>query len=476
MAILGLSSTSYGNALQTLLQAKDIQPGDAPSYELCKTIYAYHPLGKKIVDKPVKMAQAQRRKIAVETGPAEKLIAAYEKEWAALGCDKFIFRLASLARIYGIATLGVGCNGVGEKEPLTREQITRGEIFFSAFDPLNTAGSLVINQDPNAPDFLKTASVSVAGKPWHRSRTVVLTHEEPLYIEYTTSAFGFTGRSVYQRALFPLKSFVNTMATDDMVAVKAGLLIEKIKQTSSAVDAIQKAMAGFKRSILRDAGTGNVLSVGSDDAVESLNLQNIDGAGKFARDNILRNIASAADMPAMMLNDETLAQGFGEGSEDAKHIVMYLDGIRLWLNPAYSFMDDIVMQRAWNEEFYATMQKEFPEEYGDVEYTAAWWKWRNGFSAVWPSLLEDEKSETEAERTRQEALLGAATTLIPLVDPTNKAIVLQWISDNIGTNERMFPAKLSLDIEAFREWQENNAAQEAEGEEDMPPPARLRAV
>jgi len=37
---------------------------------------------------------------------------------------------------------------------------------------------------------------------------------------YTQAAFGFVGRSVYQRPLYPLKSFVQTMITDDLGGAK----------------------------------------------------------------------------------------------------------------------------------------------------------------------------------------------------------------------------------------------------------------
>ncbi|WP_245168482.1 hypothetical protein [Enterobacter roggenkampii] len=46
-------------------------------------------------------------------------------------------------------------------------------------------------------------------------------------------------------------------------------------------------------------------------------------------------MAAAADMPAIILNSETFAQGFGEGTEDARAVAVYIDNIREWLT---SFM------------------------------------------------------------------------------------------------------------------------------------------
>src|SRR6185503_5172640 len=135
-------------------------------------------------------------------------------------------------------------------------------------------GSLVLNQDPNSPDFQKHAAIAVAGQPYHRSRSVTLMNEKPIYISYTTSGFGFVGRSVYQRALFPLKSFIQTMITDDMVTRKAGLLVAKMKQPGSIADNLMAKALGIKRNLLKEASMNNVINIGPDDAIETLDMQN----------------------------------------------------------------------------------------------------------------------------------------------------------------------------------------------------------
>ena len=42
--------------LMALLDSDDIQPGSTAGYQTCKTVYLYHPLGGKMVDRPIKMA------------------------------------------------------------------------------------------------------------------------------------------------------------------------------------------------------------------------------------------------------------------------------------------------------------------------------------------------------------------------------------------------------------------------------------
>jgi hypothetical protein len=45
------------------------------------------------------------------------------------------------------------------------EKLHDAELSFSIFDPLNIAGSVVLNLNPNAFDFLKTGGIVVQGQP-----------------------------------------------------------------------------------------------------------------------------------------------------------------------------------------------------------------------------------------------------------------------------------------------------------------------
>lgn len=56
-------------------------------------------------------------------------------------------------------------------------------------------------------------------------------------------------------------------------------------------------------------------------------------------------------MPAIILNSETFAQGFGEGTEDARSVAVYIDNIREWLDPLYAFFVRVCQYRAWSIDF-----------------------------------------------------------------------------------------------------------------------------
>lgn len=470
MARFEINGSTLGSTLSQLLTAEDIEPGDTPSYELCKAIWLFHPLGKKIVESPIQLAQSQARKISIPDGPESKVRDAFLKEWNALKADEVIYQTASVARAYGISTLAIISEETPPNRPIEPKNLADDHIAFSVFDPLNTAGSLVLNQNPLAIDFMKVTEAAVSGNVFHRSRTVVLMNEKPVYIAYTSSAFGFVGRSVFQRCLFPLKSFIQSMVTDDLVTKKAGVFIAKLKAAGAIIEAIMQASAGLKRLFVQQSTNGNVISIGADEEIETLNMQNLDKAFGMARQDILENIATGADMPAILLKQETFAEGFGEGTEDAKMVIRFIKRYRSEIQPLYDFMDRIVMYRAWNRDFFETIQTEYPE-YRGVRYEDALYRWMNSFAAEWPSLDEEPDSDkVKTDDVKLKAIIACVEVFGPMLDPENKATLLEWASQNMNENKLMFQDPLVLDFDALRDYVPPAPPQPQLGDADGPRP------
>jgi hypothetical protein len=478
---VSVRGSGLNNSLIDLLMAEDLVPGDEPSYQLCKTVYVYHPLGAKMAESPVSMAQSQERQVTVQDAPDE-VVKAFLDQWEALDVDASIHNWASLSRVYGLSSIVMGSN-VGKSDmPLDMTKIWEQDIYFNVWDPLNTSGSLVLNQVPTAADFNKPLTVSSNGQTYHKSRYQVMMNEHPVYIQYTGSAFGFVGRSVYQRALFPLKSFVNSMSADDMIVSKLGLLIAKMKAPGSIINQGMLAIAALKREMLKQGTTGNVMHINIDEMIETLDMSNVDGAGTYARTNILKNIATAADMPAKLLENETMIGGMAEGSEDAKNIARYIDRVRQKLNQGYKWFDNIVQYRAWNPQFYTLIQRKYPKLYGDVTFEEAFLEWRTNFSAVWPSfLIEPESEAIKTEQIKLEAVVSFATTFMPKMDPESVASVIQWAVDCIADNKRLFPHEIEINSEALLEFLRTQKAQQDETQQidnkvkTSPPVAKLKA-
>lgn len=456
MANLSITGSPIGTALQQLLMGDDIVPGSDISYELCKIIYLYHPLGRKMAEKPIEIAMSQKRDISIPNSPEEMIKDAFLREWESIGADKHIFNVMRLSRIYGIASVAYGAEGIATDKQIDPNELSQLNMYFNVFDPLNTAGSLVLDQNPNSPEFQKYKNIAVSGEAYHRSRSCTVMNESPIYISYTTSAFGFVGRSVYQRALYPLKSFVQSMITDDLVTRKAGVIVAKTKQAGSIVDRVMQKTMAIKRNFVKEAETGNVISISIDEDISAIDLRNTDTAMSVARKNILENIASAASMPAHMINNETLAEGFGEGTEDAKVNAEYVNGIRMSMQPLYSYFDKIVQYRAWNPEFYKSVQAQFPE-FETVGYLEAFYDWSNSFDAKWPSLLIEPESELiKVDDTRLKAIISMLEVLLPNLDPENRCRVMEWAANNFNEQKMLFKQPLMLDYDDLKSYKPSN--------------------
>ena len=460
MSYINITSTQVGSQLMEILESGDIQPGSDAGYGLCKTLWEYHPLGGKLVEKPIMLALSKPRVLTIDCQPKEMLIDAFRKEWEKIGATNHIRDISYIKRAYGAAAIVYGGKKSDGSYIPTNETIDPWtlpdlELYFNQLDPLNLAGSIVTNQNPNAPDFQKPLPYATAsGQPYHPSRSVVVFNNTPIYLSYQSSAFGFTGRSVFLRALYPLKSFIQSMITDDLVTFKAGLLIAKQKPAGSIVNRAMQMAAGIKRTYLQEGGTGNVLSIDVEEAIESINMSNTDTAMTTARNNIIANIAAAADVPALLIKDEAFANGFGEGTEDSKAIVQYIDGIREDMHTLFVFFDKIVMHRAWNKEFYASIQKEYPDVYKKKTYEQAFYEWKDAFKAEWESLLEEPDSEkVKTEEIKLKGLTEILRTILPVIDPMNRALAIQWAQDNLNEMPDMFQSTLQLDAEAIADYE-----------------------
>ena len=469
---LGVSAGSFGSALTQLMFAQEIDPGTPPGYALCKTIYSYHPLGAILADAPIKRAQGQERIISVPVLGEERIIKRFKETWKTIGkigATKIIRNLMSLSRIYGISSIAVGERGADHTKPLDIAKLDESKLYFNVLDPLNTAGSLVLNQDPNSPMFLKQGTIVVNGVAWHPSRTIAMLNEDPLYIEWSTSAFGFVGRSVYQRVLYPLKTFLQTMITDQMVTQKAGLLVAKMKTPGNFIDNVMQSMFGWKRGQIKAGVTGQVLSIGVEEGVEALKMEHLEPAARFARENCIKNIASGAGMPASIIAQETLTQGFGEGTEDAKKEAAYLNDIRESMAPAYSFMDRIIQRLAWTREFYESLSKDYTE-YQRIPYETALHDWMLHFSATWPNILiEPESEKSKTADVQFKAVIAMAEVLLPTLDPENASKLIAWMAENANEREELFASKLDIDEELLTTYLETKASQPEE--EPSEPPA-----
>lgn len=460
---LSLEGTGLGNALISVLEGQDIQPGDDPSYQLCKTLYLYHPLGKKLVDAPIELAQSKPREITVKDHPDE-VKEAFEQKWEAMGAEALVFNEHHTSRMYGIGSLVAVMEGEDEGKPLAMEDLWKSEekLKFNVLDPLNTAGSLVLSQIPTGTDFQRPVRVSSAGHYFHRTRFHVTMNEMPIYLAYTNAAFGFVGRSVFQRTLYPLKSFLQTMRSDDVITNKNAMIVYTALSPGSIISEVMQLIGAAKRKLIRFGRNGNVLTIGQNEKIETLDMQHVAQSGEFARNNVLKNIAAGASMPAIMVNDETLVSGLADGTEDAKVIARFGEHFRFGLIPSYKFLDNYCQYLAWSPPFIERMQAEHPALYNGKSRQEIFASWRKAFSAVWPSLLQESESEkAQREQVKASVIVSLLATLMDRLDPEGQLKLIVWAQDNLNESELLLPHELNLDEATLEQWLEEQAQQKA---------------
>ncbi|ENB3514835.1 hypothetical protein ABHL62_005045, partial [Escherichia coli] len=87
-----------GSALMRILKAEEIQPGTDIGYELCKLLWQFHPLGGKLVEKPILMAMCKPRQYNVETDPDERVVRRFQEVWERMKVNEKIKNLFFLSR------------------------------------------------------------------------------------------------------------------------------------------------------------------------------------------------------------------------------------------------------------------------------------------------------------------------------------------------------------------------------------------
>ncbi|CAM2172475.1 DUF1073 domain-containing protein [Burkholderia cepacia] len=359
-------------ALFRQLTEEVIEPGAGLSYQLAKDIYLQHPMGQRIVDGVINLAFSQARTIS---GIPEDAKNAFTATWAAHRADTAIKNVARHARIYGLGTL-----------------VDLGDGTFKVYDSLLTAGSMVGNLDPLSRDFLSPNDPAVQGVKFTPANSIVAYNGTPLWLAYSQSAFGYTGRSVFYNMLPLLSAFLVSTEVDTLVLKKAGVLVAKTKSQGSAMNRLSQWWQRRKAGMVRTAMNGNVLAIEVEESIETLNLQNTSDAMTTARNNVISNIATALDAPAVILKNDVLTNGFGEGSEDSKIIAQYVERYRGELEHLFDWMTPRIQALAWTAEWYASFQLANPA-YATISYASAIGYWKNQMKSAWPNYLVEPDSE-----------------------------------------------------------------------------------
>ncbi|WP_176322383.1 hypothetical protein [Burkholderia vietnamiensis] len=407
-----------------------IEPGTGLSYQLAKQIYLEHPMGQRAVDNVINLAFSQERTISGIPEDAKK---AFKSAWAAARADTAIKNCARHARIYGLGTL-----------------VDLGGGTFKIYDPLLTAGSMVGNiSEPLARDFLTPNDPVVRDFKFTPQNSVVAFNGTPIYLAYAQSAFGYTGRSVYYNMLPQLAAFLVSMEVDALVLKKSGVLVAKTKPVGAAANRMSHWWQRKKASDVKRSLNGNVLAIETDEDISTLNMANTADAMTTARNNVISNIATALDAPAVILQNDVLTNGFGEGKEDSKVIAQFVERYRNEIEHIFEFMIPRIQELAWTEEWYASFVMANPA-YASISFQSATNFWRNNFEYKWPNYLTEPDKE---KREGQERIFNAYKALYETLqagvqNPERRRALAQSLIDLTNNDDmaQLFPQQVPVEF------------------------------
>lgn len=189
-----------------------------------------------------------------------------------------------------------------------------------------------------------------------------------------------------------LAAFLVSMEVDALVLKKSGVLVAKTKPVGAAANRMSMWWQRKKASDVKRSLNGNVLAIETDEDISTLNMANTADAMTTARNNVISNIATALDAPAVILQNDVLTNGFGEGKEDSKVIAQFVERYRNEIEHIFEFMIPRIQELAWTEEWYASFVMANPA-YASISFQSATNYWRNNFEYVWPNYLTEPDSE-----------------------------------------------------------------------------------
>lgn len=362
------------------------------SYKDCTNIYYYWPLGKRIARSLPNFAMSAERIITFEDMPVE-CIKRFNDTEVKYEINKTIKKLATYARIYGLAGIFVAHTDKDYDKPLTYKDFEKGEVSFNVLDPLNLNG-IKIGQDPLLANYQKVTEVMINGKLVDINRCLCVFNDFTFYLKFTPSTFNYGSASVYQNMEGLITSWYRCVEALERCATKAGSILYKGRD-GGVINSITIEAARKTLNIINNLRTNGIAEIEKDANVEFFNLTGVGEIDVIINQMNQIMLMALSDTPAAILLDKELAQGFGNGEEDMKAILMAVDDYRKsTLQPIYDFIDKFVMYLAFTPEFIKDLQDQYSQDFKGMSISQIREAIFDSFSFEWGNLYP----ETEATR------------------------------------------------------------------------------
>ena len=362
------------------------------TYEECRNIYRYWPLGKRIATALPKFAMSPGRRFNCGDAPKE-VVDAIEKAALDLQIENAAYRCAVYSRVFGVSFIYIACEGKSPGEAIDYEDIQNLRCVFNVIDPLASGAHIAVDNDPLSITFAKPIATHIRGNPVHSKRIVAVSNDLPLYYKFNPSSFSFSGPSVFQNMTLVIRSWNRSIVALQRLATKAAAIILKVKDTafatSAGIEAMQKNLE-FIRSVENDG-------IAAIKSTEEVNFFAINGVNEV--DVILQKLHSAimmalSDTPTNILLDKNLSTGLADGDNDMKAILISVDGFRKdTLAPLYAFMDRYLKYKAFTPALINEMRRKYGDLYSTLSDEEILRRWCDDFSYEFNELYPQTENE-----------------------------------------------------------------------------------
>ena len=374
------------------------------TYNECKDLFLHFPLGKRIVGSLVNFAMSAPRVISFEDLPQE-VTSEYEKFLANFKINAIVRQTANYARIYGMSALYVAHRTIPPHEPLNYKDLNPNDINFNVLDPLNLAG-LQISQDPTSISYQKVEYVVVNGKQVHPTRICVIFNDMPLYLRWMPSVYSWGSPSVFENMRGLIKSWNRCLVSLERIATKAGSIVVKHRD-NSVMNSIAVKAARETLEQIRNMQNDGIASLEKDSDVEFFNLTGSDAVNAIVEQMNRIIMLALADTPSSILLDKNLAEGFSDGAEDMKAVLMATDAFReKMLTPIYLFLDFYMLRMCFRESQIAELKARYADDFAGLEIPSLKEKILQGFKVEYGNLYPQKENEKVQDLSSQIDMLS----------------------------------------------------------------------
>ncbi|EGV1470941.1 DUF1073 domain-containing protein [Campylobacter jejuni] len=403
------------------------------SYKECMNIYYYWPLGKRIARALPNFAMSAEREIIFSDMPTD-CIGRFKEIETKLETHKLVKKLATYARVFGLAGLYVSHSKVESSEPLKYEDIEdSGDISFNILDPLNLNG-IEIDQDPLSINYQKVKNILINGKQVNPSRCYCVFNDMTFYLKFTPSTFNFGSPSVYQNMRELIVSWQRCVDALERAATKAGSIIYKGRD-GGVLNSITMEATKRTLNIINNLRTNGIAEVEKGTEIEFFSLTGVGEIDKIIEQMNQIILMALSDTPAAILLDKELAQGFGNGEEDMKAILMAVDDYRRGtLQGIFDFIDKYVMYVAFDSVFVEELKEKYPQDFEGMSNSQIRETIINSYSFEWGNLYpETEATKCDNNSKKLDNLiklkeLGATTADIETIINNDKDLYSEEIT------------------------------------------------